>query len=341
MNLKENLIKTLKGKKPEKIPVISFPSVLTTELLIKANTTFDEACHNAEKMAQVATQAHEHMGLEAITIPLDLWYESESLGYTIKRQEGKITPIVTEAPYKNPEDIIIPEDYLNTGQFPYIQEATQIIQEKYDEKNVPIIGEVTGAFTLLTDLVDMTEIIKMLNSDYFTIDDALEEINETLIQEIKFYQEIGVDCIVVNDPSSTAKIIKPDLFSELVQPYLEELKNTMKVPGILHICGDTNTNLENMLQCGYQGLSISQEVDITHIKQIKEKINTKTAICGNIAIGETLLLSSPDEIKKKSKECLEKGVDILGPSCNIAYETPTNNIKAMIQARNEYQKTNP
>jgi uroporphyrinogen-III decarboxylase len=29
-------------------------------------------------------------------------------------------------------------------------------------------------------------------------------------------------------------------------------------------------------------------------------------------------------------------VDVLGPSCNIAYETPLNNIKAMVDARNEY-----
>ena len=29
-------------------------------------------------------------------------------------------------------------------------------------------------------------------------------------------------------------------------------------------------------------------------------------------------------------------VDVLGPGCNIAYETPLNNIKAMVDARDEY-----
>jgi [methyl-Co(III) methanol-specific corrinoid protein]:coenzyme M methyltransferase len=235
-----------------------------------------------------------------------------------------------------PEDIEIPDDFLSIGQFPVIEKAAQIIHERYDDLNVPVIGEVTGAFTLLTSLVDMGEIIKMLNSDYLEIDDALELINDCLIDEIKFYHDIGVDCIVVNDPSSTSKIIKPNLFVDLVEPYLVELVDSMDVPGILHICGDTNSNLENMLSCGYEGLSISQEVDIAHIKKVKEDINSSTVICGNLAIGETLLMDSVDGIKESTHECIQKGVDIVGPSCNIAYETPLANIRAMVEARNEY-----
>jgi len=336
MNIKDNLINTLEGKESEKTPVTAFPSVLTTELLAKANTTFDEANHDAEKMAQVAGLLYDHTGIEGITIPLDLWFEVESLGYIVERQDGKITPVVTEAPFDSPEDIEIPSDYICRGQFPVIEKAAKILHEKYDDKNVPIIGEITGAFTLLTDFVDLGKIIKMLNSDYIEIDDALEEINKKLIEEIKFYQDIGVDCIVVNDPSSTARIVKPNLFADLVQPYLMELSNTMDVPGVLHLCGDTNSNLENMLSCGYEGLSISQEVDIAHIRQVKEAIGSSSVICGNLAIGETLLMKGVDEIKEESKKCFDKQVDILGPSCNIAAETPLYNIKAMVDARDEY-----
>jgi len=336
MDMRQNLIDALYGKETEITPVTAFPSVLTTQLLQMANTSFDEACHDAQKMAQVASSLYDFTGIEGITIPLDLWFEVESMGYVVERQGGSLTPVITEAPYELPEDIEIPVDFLNTGQFPTIQKAAEIIHEKYDDYNVPIIGEVTGAFTLLTDLVDMRQIIKMLNSDYIEIDDALEEMNNCLLEEIKFYQEIGVDCIVVNDPSSTAKIIKPDLFADLVQPYLEELSNAMDVPGVLHICGDTNSNLENMLSCGYEGLSISQEVDIAYINDVKEKISSSTVICGNLAIGETLLMGTYDDIKDESRKCLDNGVDILGPSCNIAYETPIDNIKAMVEARNEY-----
>ena len=259
MDIRENLINALTQNECEKTPVTSFPSVLTTELLSKAKTTFDEANHDAQKMAEVAGMLYDYTGLEGITLPLDLWFEAESFGHVVERQEGTLMPVVGEAPFDSPEDIEIPSDYFAMGQFPYIEEAAKILHERYDDKNVPIIGEVTGAFTLLTDLVDLGKVIKMLNSDYIEIDDALMDINKQLVEEIKFYQEIGVDCIVVNDPSSTTGIVKPNLFVDLVQPYLIELKDAMDVPGVLHICGDTNSNLENMLSCGYEGLSISQD----------------------------------------------------------------------------------
>lgn len=338
MDIKENLINTLKGKEHEKTPVTAFPSVLTTEVLFKAKTTFDEASHNPQKMAEVAGSIYDYTAIEGITIPLDLWFESECVGHVIKRQDETLTPIIQEAPFNTPDDIELPDDFVNLGQFPVIEKAAEILNEKYDDQNVPLIGEVTGAFTLLTDLVDLGKIIKMLNSDYYEIDDALEEINKKLVEEINFYQEIGVDCIVVNDPSSTTNIVKPDLFADLVQPYLCELSDALKVPGILHICGETNSNLENMLSCGYEGLSISQEVDISYAREVKERIGSDSVICGNLAIGETLLMKSSDEIKDESKKCLDKKVDILGPSCNIAYETPFRNIKAMVEARNEYFK---
>lgn len=338
MDIRENLINALNDRECEKTPVTAFPSVLTIELLAHANTTFDEANHDAQKMAEVAGSLYDYTKVEGITLPLDLWFEVESVGYIVERQKGKITPIIQEAPFESPEDVELPDDFVSLGQFPAIEEAASIIHERYDDLNVPLIGEITGAFTLLTDLVDLGKIIKMLNSDYIEIDDALEEINKKLIEEVKFYEDCDVDCIVVNDPSSTSNIVKPDLFADLVQPYLEELSDAMNVPGVLHICGDTNSNLENMLSCGYEGLSISQEVDISYARDVKERINSKSVICGNLAIGETLLMNNQEGIIEESTKCLEKGVDILGPSCNIAYETPLSNIKAMVDARDNYYK---
>ena len=336
VDIRENLLNALTNRECVKTPVTAFPAVLTTQQLSMANATFDGACHDAETMAEVAGLLYDHTSIEGITIPLDLWFEVESFDYIVQRQEGSLTPIVTKAPFEAPEDIEIPEDFICKGQFPTIEKASEILHERYDDKNVPLIGEVTGAFTLLTDLVDLGKIIKMLNSDYVEVDDALEELNEILIDEIKFYEDIGVDCIVVNDPSATSNIVKPNLFADLVQPYLMELSDAMNIPGVLHICGDTNSNLENMLSCEYEGLSISQEVDIEYAKEVKERIGSDTVICGNLAIGETLLMSGTDNINQESKKCLEKGVDILGPSCNVAYETPLINIKEMVNARDEY-----
>ena len=333
MDIKENLIHALTGKEIEKTPVTAFPPVLTTELALNENTNLKEVNYDSEKMAKVAGSLYDYTRIEGITIPFNLRFETESILSPIEIEE-RLYDTTMKSPFNSLEDIEIPSDFTSRGQFPTINKAYSLLNENYN--NIPIIGEVTGAFTLLTDLIDLGKIIKMLKSNRVEIDDTLDEINKNLIEEIKFYQEIGVDCIVVNDPSSTTKIIQPNLFTELIQPHLIELSDNMDVPGVLHICGDTNPNLENMLSCGYEGLSISQEVDINYAKEIKEKIGSKTVICGNLDVGETLLMKNMDEVKDESKKCLDKKVDILGPGCSIAPETSTYNIKSIVEARNEY-----
>ena len=67
MDIRENLINTLNGKENEKTPVTAFPSVLTMELLLNANTTFDEANHDAQKMAQVSGSLYDYIAIKKNT----------------------------------------------------------------------------------------------------------------------------------------------------------------------------------------------------------------------------------------------------------------------------------
>ncbi len=41
-------------------------------------------------------------------------------------------------------------------------------------------------------------------------------------------------------------------------------------------------------------------------------------------------------LKQKLKKALDDGIDILAPSCGLAPLSPIANIKAMVEARNEY-----
>ena len=59
-------------------------------------------------------------------------------------------------------------------------------------------------------------------------------------------------------------------------------------------------------------------------------------LIGNISSSQTLFRGSPDEVKEQAKEVLKAGVDILAPSCGLAPKSPLDNIKAMINGRNEF-----
>jgi [methyl-Co(III) methanol-specific corrinoid protein]:coenzyme M methyltransferase len=44
------------------------------------------------------------------------------------------------------------------------------------------------------------------------------------------------------------------------------------------------------------------------------------------------------DVEKECLIALEKGVNVLAPSCSVAPYSPLNNIKAMVNARNKYYK---
>ncbi len=106
-----------------------------------------------------------------------------------------------------------------------------------------------------------------------------------------------------------------------------------------------------MASIGYDGISVEEKVDIARAKQDVEKggkimrVGGKTMsiggdssskIVGNISTTQTLFTGSPEEVKAEVKRALEAGVDIVAPGCGLAPRSPIENIKAMVEGRNEF-----
>ena len=125
-------------------------------------------------------------------------------------------------------------------------------------------------------------------------------------------------------------------FLYMLKTFLEELSNNNEVPSILHICGETTSNLENMLSCGFEGINIDSKVDVIRAKQLQAELNSPTRLCGNISNAETLSRKQPNDVFEESYEVLCNGIDILSPNCMILPNTPLKNIKAMIEARKQF-----
>ncbi|WP_332881887.1 uroporphyrinogen decarboxylase family protein [Methanosarcina horonobensis] len=61
---------------------------------------------------------------------------------------------------------------------------------------------------------------------------------------------------------------------------------------------------------------------------------------GNLSSSGIILNGTCEEIKEEAQKCLRDGIDILAPGCGIAPKTPTRNIKALVEARDEYYHLN-
>jgi [methyl-Co(III) methanol-specific corrinoid protein]:coenzyme M methyltransferase len=352
MNLKENVLTVLSGEEVNVTPVISVTQIGIVEAMEKTDSFWPEAHTDAEKMAILGSSLYELVGLECARIPFCLTVEAEAMGCKVNLGSEDKTPLVMESPFQNASDIKIPTDFLHNGRIPVVLEALKKLKEKYGD-TLPIIVGITGPFTLTGHLLGVEKMVRYMRTKPYEIESALDKALDVSMEYVNALSEIGPDIICVAEPTSATELINPLQFKTIVKPRLEDLSREINTKKVLHICGSAEPILKDMASIGYDGLSVEEKVDVKWAKEelkgggkimrVGGRIMTtggekSPKLIGNISSSQTLFRDSPDEVKKKVKDVLESGIDILAPSCGLAPRSPLENIKAMVKGRNEFYK---
>jgi [methyl-Co(III) methanol-specific corrinoid protein]:coenzyme M methyltransferase len=332
--LKTRLLAVLKGETVDKTPVCSVTQTGIVELMDEVGAPWPESHTNPELMAKLAIANYELSGLEAVRIPYCLTVLVEAMGCEINMGTKNRQPSVTGHPYpKELEGAAVPADLLQKGRIPVVLEAIKIIREKVGP-DVPVIGGMEGPITVASDLVSVKSFMKWSLKKPELFEQALDIGTEAAIAYANAMAEAGADVIAIADPVASPDLMSPDAFKQYLQPRLQKFSSSVNSITVLHICGNVNTILNYMADCGFEGLSVEEKIGSP--KKAKEVIGNRARFIGNISSPFTLLPGPIDKIKAEAKQALAEGVDVLAPGCGIAPMTPLENIKAMVEARNEF-----
>lgn len=335
MDLIENLKNALNNEEVDIVPAVSVTAAAVEETFPAAGVSWPEAHKDPEQMAKLGIALYEQAGLECARIPFDLTAEAEAFGCKVDLGDMDNTPTLkSNAPIDDPEDLEVPDDFVDQGRLPVILEAIEILKNEYPE--VPVIVGMAGPFTLTGHLLGVEDLVKMLKTDSFIVEDAVDVALEAQIELVEAFNDSGVDVICVADPTSSPELLDPNDFNEFAQPALEDLASEMDVQSVLHICGNSKPILEGMLDSGFNGASVEEAVDMTEAQELRAQMGTDTVMVGNISTSQTLFSKPTDEVKAEVKVALEKGTNVLAPSCGIAPKSPLANLQAFVEARNEY-----
>lgn len=350
MNLKDNVLKVLSGEKTDLTPVISVTQLGVVEAMEQTDSFWPEAHKDADKMAKLGSSLYELAGLECARIPFCLTVEAEALGCEVDLGNEERTPQIRSSPFKSASEIEVPSNFLSNGRIPVVLEAIGKLKEKYGD-TLPIIVGMTGPFTLTGHLLGVENLVRYMKTRPEEIETALDNSLDACMDYAEAICEAGPDIICVAEPTAAPELIDPLQFKSMVKPALEDLANVIKTKKVLHICGSTQPIIKDMATIGYDGISVEEKVDIKKAKEdLKKGSNAMkvggrpmpmgnssiSKIVGNISTTQTLFRGTDDEIKNEVKIVLDAGIDILAPSCGLAPRSPIKNIKAMIDARNEF-----
>jgi uroporphyrinogen decarboxylase len=213
------------------------------------------------------------------------------------------------------------------GRMPVNMETFKLLSENTDK---PLAISLQGPFTLASELAGVTELMRMIVRDAEFVHTLLDITRKTVFEYAKVAIEHGVKMITVCEP--TAINLSPKQFAEFVKPgYRLIFDNLQDVWKVLHICGDTNYLLDEILDCGAEGLSLESEVDFP---SVVKRIPKDVVLIGNL---DTFVAaeSSADEIRQITHKLLydmrEHANFIPCPACDLMASTPIENIKAFIE----------
>ncbi len=135
-------------------------------------------------------------------------------------------------------------------------------------------------------------------------------------------------------------LLSPRLYREIEQPYEKRFIRAVSqcdFPAALHICGDATPILDGMLDTGAPILELDYKTDMI---KAKEMSLGRATILGPINPELLWEAKDPSLVLEAARQAITilapGGGFILGPGCALGYDTPAENLHAVVEAAQRF-----
>ena len=196
---------------------------------------------------------------------------------------------------------------------------------------IPVMGWVEGALAQANILVGDQALLYSLYDRPAWVHDLLEICAQVEIEFARAQIAAGADIIGLGD--AIASLVSPAMYREYALPYEQRIFQAVHDMGAiarLHICGNTNRILPDMLESGADIIDLDWMVDL---RKAAEIFDDRVALCGNFDPVAVMLQGTEGQVETAVRYCLENGGRryFSAAGCEIPEGTLHGNLRA--QAR--------
>lgn len=189
---------------------------------------------------------------------------------------------------------------------------------------VTLVSFITGVEVFLIKCIQDPLFIKDLSSLF---SDFMSEI------AVKGEND-GADFVWVGEPVTV--MISPKHFRQFSGQYVKKIFDSVSIPGFLHIPGDTNHLIDEMVQTGAQCLSLDYHVDM---KRIAYTVPSDVVTLGNIYSTSMVM----DDVKEVERHVIELNRKIrnfpnfiVSSGGGVINGTPDENINTLFETTSKF-----
>ena len=286
--------------------------------------------YDGDAMVKAQVDAQKLLGHDALFGYIDALFVPEAFGCSLQfLSTGGADAVPLDLETEADVDALEMPDVHRDGRLPLMLGVAEKLVNT-PGREVPVLPLVEGPFTNCARILGTEKMMRAVIKKRALVERLLDKVGQTLARYGKALEEQGVDGLVVADPVGSATMVSPTLYRQLVLPALQRLIGSLKIPVILHVCGDSEPILDMMADTGARILSLDQCMDLSKAKQA---VAGRCGIGGNVDPINVLLMGTVEDVRRETLKCLEAGGKkgyVLMAGCAVPPRTPTENLKAMI-----------
>jgi len=164
----------------------------------------------------------------------------------------------------------------------------------------------------------------------------LDHAFETGAAFLRLMAAAGAHMLSNGDSTGGASLISPRLHRLFAHPYekrMAEVAHGLGLPWALHVCGNANPILADLVATGADALDLDYKTDA---RKAYDALAGRTVFIGNLDPSNVVARGTASDVEKTARDLISVFSDsprfILNAGCAIPADTPPENIRAMIRA---------
>lgn len=332
----ERCLTVLDGGVPDRVPVglLDFMPAAAA-----AGLSMREYCTSGERMAEAHIAAWERFGHDLIDLENGVAALAGAVGCDVGFDEDSSPPWVTGPAITSIEEVgsLRPIDPAADGTLPEMIKATRLIAAELGERVCLLAEADQGPFSLAAQIVGIEEFLVALLDPgrAVQVERLLDYATEQVITYGRALTDAGAHLTMMGESVAGPDVCAPDIYRRYAVPRERQVVATLAAEGRrmgMHICGDSTHIIGDMVGTGAAFLQVDSRIDRSVAKRAARG---RTTLMGTVDPSEVMARGSSDAVRAAAASDIKQlgngGGFILAPGCALPYDTPPENIAALVE----------
>lgn len=306
----------VQGGKTDRPALGSVTSVATTAMMEQCGAKFPQAHHEPDLMAKLASSATIDAGFDMICPLFSVVHEAAALGAGINWGDENSMPGITYHPWREPEDINIPDDFEHKDSMQVPLEALRLLKVEYG-KEYAIVGKIFGPWSLTFHMFGVENTLIMVLDDPDKLAKIMHCMSQVSLRSAQALIRAGADLLCIADHCSR-DMCSPGTYRDFLLPLHQQIAQKISCPLVLHTCGDTADRINFIAESGISCFHYDTRVPADMARKLS---GGKMALMGGVSNINSLLPNDESAIRADVSRAINAGINVIGPECAIPLST--------------------